>query len=341
MKKMLSRVLVLMLAMTMALGMTVYAVDTTPSSGAQEGTGSSGTLTETPVTPSAPSYRVIVDDAQKDLLKPDRSTASAGTTVTIKVAEGVSVDDIQVIDKNGKTIELTKVNDTTYTFKMPACDVNVSGTVIDLRLNTTDHFAYIQGYPDGTFQPDGSLTRAEAATIFYRLLLDTSVTKSVTFSDVKVGTWYETAVKVLASKGVIAGYPDGTFKPNASVTRAEFCAMASRFFALEEGTVKFTDVPTTFWGYPYIASVVAKGWLTDSEAAYNPNGAISRAEVVSIVNRMLGRSADAAFLAKGADGLKSFSDVKASDACYLDVMEAANAHDYKTSGTNETWTGLK
>ncbi len=296
-----------------------------------------------PSTPSGgvPSYRVIVDDAQKDQLKPDRSTASAGTTVTIKVAEGVSVDDIQVIDKNGKTIELTKVNDTTYTFKMPACDVNVSGAVIDLRLNTTDHFAYIQGYPDGTFQPDGSLTRAEAATIFYRLLLDTSVTKSVTFSDVKVGTWYETAVKVLASKGVIAGYPDGTFKPNASVTRAEFCAMASRFFALEEGTVKFTDVPTTFWGYPYIASVVTKGWLTDSEAAYNPNGAISRAEVVSIVNRMLGRSADAAFLAKGADGLKSFSDVKANDTCYLDVMEASNAHDYKTSGTNETWTGLK
>ena len=105
--------------------------------------------------------------------------------------------------------------------------------------------------------------------------------------------------------------------------------------------MKFTDVPTTFWGYPYIASVVAKGWLTDSATAYQPNGAISRAEVVSIVNKMLGRSADAAFLAKGADGLKAFTDVKADDSCYLDVMEAANAHDYKTSGTNEIWTGLK
>ena len=339
MKKMLSRVLVLMLAMTMTLGMTVYVAAET--SGAQEGTGGSGTLTETPFTPSVPTYRVIVDDAQKDQLKPDRTSASAGTTVTIKVADGVSTDAIQVLGKDGKAVELTKVNNTTYTFKMPACDVNVSGAVIDLRLNTTDHFAYIQGYPDGTFQPKGGLTRAEAATIFYRLLLDTSLTKSVSFSDVKAGSWYENAVKVLASKGVIAGYPDGSFKPNASVTRAEFCAMASRFFALEEGTVKFTDVPTTFWGYKYIASVVAKGWLSDSATAYQPNGAISRAEVVSIVNKMLGRSADAAFLAKGADGLKAFTDVKADDSCYLDVMEAANAHNYKLSGGKETWTGLK
>ena len=291
--------------------------------------------------PATPSYRVIVDDAQKDQIKPDRSTASAGTTVTIRITEGVSVDDIQVIGKDGKTVELTKVDDLTYTFKMPACDVNVTASAVDLRLNTTDHFAYIQGYPDGSFQPGGSLTRAEAATIFYRLLLDTSVAKDVTFSDVKSGSWYEAAVKVLASKGVIAGYPDGTFKPSASVTRAEFCAMASRFFALKEGTVKFTDVPTTFWGYPYIASVVARGWLTDSEVAYQPNGAISRAEVVSIVNRMLGRSADAAFLAKGADGLTSFTDVAADSDCYLDVMEAANAHDYRISGSSETWTGLK
>ena len=330
--------LVLTLCLFAGIGSVAYAADA--EGGGSQNYPEFGNPTA-PVTPSAPTYRVVVDDAQKDQIKPDRSSASAGTTVTIKVTEGVSVDDIQVIGKDGKTVELTKVNDTTYTFKMPTCDVNVSGAVIDLRLNTTDHFAYIQGYPDGTFQPGGSLTRAEAATIFYRLLLDTSMTKSVSFSDVRSGSWYETAVKTLASKGVLTGYPNGTFQPNASVTRAEFCAMASRFFALEKGTVKFTDVPETFWGYKYIASVVAKGWLADSEVAYNPNGAISRAEVVSIVNRMLGRSADAAFLAKGADGLKSFTDVKTGDACYLDVMEAANAHNYKLSGGKETWTGLK
>ena len=230
MKKLFSRVIVLMLMMTMVLGMTVYVAAET--SGVQQGTGSSGTLTETPFTPSVPTYRVIVDDAQKDQLKPDRTAASAGTTVTIKVAANVSADAIQVLGKDGKAVELTKVNDTTYTFKMPACDVNVSGAVIDLRLNTTDHFAYIQGYPDGTFQPSGGLTRAEAATIFYRLLLDTSLTKSVSFSDVKAGSWYENAVKVLASKGVIAGYPDGSFRPQQYITRAEFATILMRYAKL-------------------------------------------------------------------------------------------------------------
>lgn len=99
-----------------------------------------------------------------------------------------------------------------------------AGTVEDLRLNDTDHFAYITGYPDGTFKPNGNLTRAEAATVFYRLLLDQTMTKNVQFSDVPAGKWYETAVKTLASKGVITGYTDGTFKPTKSVTRAEFCA---------------------------------------------------------------------------------------------------------------------
>ena len=337
MKQKMTRILVLVLALSMVLSMTAFAV----GSGAQEGTGSSGTLTESPA-PSVPSYRVIVEDTQKDKLRPDRTTASAGSTVTIKVPEGISADEIRVVDKDGKLLPLTKVNDSTYTFQMPASDVNVSGTLNDLRLNTTDHSAYIQGYPDGTFRPEGSLSRAEAATIFYRLLLDTSVNANVSFTDVAAGKWYEAAVKTLAGKGVITGYPDGTFKPTKSVTRAEFCAMASRFFALKEGAVKFTDVPATFWGYKYIASAVANGWLTDSETAYHPNGAITRAEVVTIVNRMLGRSADGAFLETGAAGLKTFTDVKTGDSFYLDVMEAANGHEYRAStAATETWTALK
>lgn len=117
--------------------------------------------------------------------------------------------------------------------------------------------------------------------------------------------------------------------------------MASRFFSLKEGSVKFTDVPTTFWGYKYIASVVARGYLDDVEGAYEPNGAITRAEVVSIVNRMLSRSADSAYLAKGDEGLKTFTDVAETDACYLNVMEAANGHDYTKSGKTETWKNLK
>lgn len=298
-----------------------------------------------PSTPSVgytePLYRVIVAEGQKDKIIPDRTLAPAGAKITLKVEEGVSASDITVLDKNGKPVTLTKVDETTYTFQMPASDVDVDGSVEDLRLNTTDHSAYIQGYPDGTFKPGGSLTRAEAATIFYRLLLDTTMTKNISFSDVASGKWYETAVKTLASKGVITGYTDGTFKPDKSVSRAEFCAMASRFFALETTTLKFTDVPTDYWGYRYIASVVAKGWMTDAAVAYNPNGAITRAEVVGIVNRMLGRSADESYLETAGAALKTFTDVKKTDSFYLDVMEAANGHDYTKKADSETWTALK
>mgnify|MGYP000001742911 CR=1 FL=1 len=299
--------LILVVCLFAGIGGAVCAVDAGDGSGTQydpEFTLDDGGGYSEPV------YRVIVEEGQKDQLKPDRSTAAAGSTVTIKVADGVTADDIKVADKNGKLVD-------------------------------TDHFAYITGYPDGTFKPNGNLTRAEAATIFYRLLLDQTMTKNVQFSDVPAGKWYETAVKTLASKGVITGYTDGTFKPTKSVTRAEFCAMASRFFSLKEGSVKFTDVPTTFWGYKYIASVVARGYLDDVEGAYEPNGAITRAEVVSIVNRMLSRSADSAYLAKGDEGLKTFTDVAETDACYLDVMEAANGHDYTKSGKTETWKNLK
>ena len=330
--------LILVVCLFAGIGGAVCAVDAGDGSGTQydpEFTLDDGGGYSEPV------YRVIVEEGQKDQLKPDRSTAAAGSTVTIKVADGVTADDIKVVDKNGKPVEIKKIDDNTYTFVMPASDVNVSGTVEDLRLNDTDHFAYITGYPDGTFKPNGNLTRAEAATIFYRLLLDQTMTKNVQFSDVPAGKWYETAVKTLASKGVITGYTDGTFKPTKSVTRAEFCAMASRFFSLKEGSVKFTDVPTTFWGYKYIASVVARGYLDDVEGAYEPNGAITRAEVVSIVNRMLSRSADSAYLAKGGEGLKTFTDVAETDACYLNVMEAANGHDYTKSGKTETWKNLK
>ena len=274
--------LVLVLCLLTGIGGVVCAADAGDGGGSQNDPeftigGSSGSSSGS----SERSYRVIVDDSQKDLLLPSRKSAPAGATVTIRIPEGVNASDIKVLDKDGKEVELTKVDDSTYTFVMPRSDVNVSGTTEDLRLNADDHFAYIEGYPDGTF------------------------------------------------------------KPNASVTRAEFCAMASRFFSLKEGSVKFTDVPASFWGYGYIASVVARGYLDDSETAYNPNGAITRAEVVSMVNRMLSRSADEAFLTKGAENLKRFTDVKEADACYLDVMEAANAHDFTVSNKTEVWKNLK
>ena len=148
--------LILVVCLFAGIGGAVCAVDAGDGSGTQydpEFTLDDGGGYSEPV------YRVIVEEGQKDQLKPDRSTAAAGSTVTIKVADGVTADDIKVVDKNGKQIEIKKIDDNTYTFVMPASDVNVSGLVEDLRLNDTDHFAYITGYPDGTFKPNGNLDR--------------------------------------------------------------------------------------------------------------------------------------------------------------------------------------
>ena len=205
---------------------------------------------------------------------------------------------------------------------------------------TDDHFAYIQGYPDGTFKPEGSLTRAEAATIFYRLLEDKSCKTQPKFSDVEKGKWYYTAVTTLAGKGIIDGYLDGTFKPNGNVTRAEFLKMAASFFELESANVKFTDVLQGKWYYKYIASAVAQGWVANKAADYKPNEAITRAEVVEIMNNILGREADEEYVEEYAGKLVQFSDVSAKDSFYFDVMEAANGHDFEIVKNAEIWTGL-
>jgi hypothetical protein len=336
MKSTTKRVLAIVLAMVMMMALSVTALAAGTPYDPTKGEGEIGAKTNVTV----PYYRIQVPESQQQSVKADRSTAPAGTKITLTVPAGTDGSDITVLDKNGNKVALTKVNDTTYTFLMPAADVTVSAGAEDLRLITDDHFAYIEGYPDGTFKPEGSLTRAEAATIFYRLLVDNTTTKTASFSDVKAGQWYYTAVTTLAGKGIIAGYPDGTFKPNASVTRAEFCAMAARFFSLSEGTVKYTDVAESFWGYKYIASAVAKGWLTDSAVNYEPNGAISRKEVVAIVNRMLSRAADEKFV-DSAENLARFTDVNKTDSFYYDVMEAANAHDHKTVSGKETWTAIR
>lgn len=205
---------------------------------------------------------------------------------------------------------------------------------------TDDHFAYITGYPDNTFKPEGSLSRAEAATIFYRLLKDKSAPYYPSFSDVKVGSWYETAVSTLAGLGVINGYPDNTFKPDNKVTRAEFLKMAACFFDLESANVKFTDVPEGKWFYQYIASAVAQKWIDNLPVAYKPNEYITRAEVVAIVNNILGREADADFIAYNYVMMVKFTDVDGKDPYFLDVMEASNAHDFKIVSGEEIWTAL-
>ena len=230
--------LILVVCLFAGIGGAVCAVDAGDGSGTQydpEFTLDNGGGYSEPV------YRVIVEEGQKDQLKPDRSTATAGSTVTIKVADGVTADDIKVVDKNGKLVEIKKIDDNTYTFVMPASDVNVSGTVEDLRLNDTDHFAYITGYPDGTFRPEAPITRQEMATMLYRLAKAEKVEedKLASFPDAEsVADWAKDAMNWAVSTEIVNGstHDDKVnyLDPTATALRCQAAAVACRYLALSK-----------------------------------------------------------------------------------------------------------
>ena len=194
-------------------------------------------------------------------------------------------------------------------------------------LNTADHYQYLTGYPDGTFAPNKGMTRAEVATMFTRLLKDRPIkgkAYKAGLSDIHSGDWYADAVGYAVQKGIVSGYPDGTFKPNQVITRAEFASIAARFADLTESKdLSFSDLDASYWGYKAIRQVAAKGWISGyPDNTFRPEQAITRAEVATISNRMLNRTPDFdRFKAHTAD-LPQFSDVQPGDWFYGAIMEA-------------------
>ena len=212
----------------------------------------------------------------------------------------------------------------------PAQDKQVS----DL-LNTADHFAYIQGYSSGMFKPDTGVTRAEAAQMFYSLLLDRNGEKG-SFSDVQ-GQWYDNAVNTMAGLGVIHGYEDGRFRPDWKITRAEFVTIAARFVTLTEGTSSFSDVPEDHWAAPYIITAAERGWVSGfQDGTFRPEAGITRAETVTILNKMLGRQPDAHVSMKA--NVKNFYDVFPTHWAYANIIEASTEHSYTSDKDGEVWT---
>ena len=219
------------------------------------------------------------------------------------------------------------------------------GEFVPKWLNIDDHYAYIIGYEDGTVRPQGNITRAEVATIFFRLLTDEVreeywSTESG-YSDVSSSDWYNNAISTLSNLGVITGYEDGTFRPNASISRAEFVTIATRFFdytAEYEGT--FSDVSYSSWYADFVQAAVDMGLVNGYEnGTFRPNASITRAEAVAIVNRVLLRRPDADHLLPWSV-MNTFSDNVLESAWYYeDIQEATNSHDYEwlKSGV-EDWT---
>ena len=214
--------------------------------------------------------------------------------------------------------------------------------VADL-LETDDHIQYLFGYPDGSFGPDRNMTRAEAAQMFYNLLKNQNVDAEPTFDDVPEGAWYATAVNVMEELGIVNGVGDNKFEPNREITRAEFTTMAMRFAKVPSGGVNiFTDVAPSDWFYSYVVNSIQYGWIEGyGDGTFRPDRLITRAEVTTIVNRMLDRQADMAFVIQNRDKLTKFTDLTTEHWAYYTIVEATNEHDYKKPAIGEDWTSLK
>ena len=212
-------------------------------------------------------------------------------------------------------------------------------------LNTTDHVSYIIGYEDGTVKPNAGITRAEVATIFFRLLTDGARerfwSESNAYSDVAAGSWYNIAVSTLSNMGILGGYEDGTFRPNASITRAEFAKIAVSFFdwADIEAVNSFVDVRDSAWYANYVAVAAEIGLIEGYGGnVFRPDATITRAEACTIINRTLGRNPDADHLLPVAQMNTWPDNADTGVWYYAQIQEATNSHDYRWLGDIEQWT---
>jgi uncharacterized repeat protein (TIGR02543 family) len=266
-----------------------------------------------------------------------------------------------------RTIEGTYVSPTNYTFAgwsltddgwveyypgevfaMPAYNLTLYAVWTNKPiLNRDDHIAYMQGYPDGTFKPERNMTRAEAVLMFARLLteqLEPLTTYTSTYTDLG-STWLEArnAIGFMQQEGVLSTAPP-YFRPQQNITRAEFADLACGFENLTTGLPSsFSDVPASHPYYDEINYAVARGWLSGyPDGTFRPDNPIKRAEVTSLVNKVLERYCDQTYVDTNTAGIKYYYDMPnpASHWAYYQIMEASNSHDYTKIGIVETWTGL-
>ena len=291
----------------------------------------------------------ITDKDGKAVTNFSKSTDSKGN-LTITLPSGKTLDNgnfytVTVTDNKGNAKAGTSV------ILKDRNKGEVTGTtdkngVVTLPGKT--HTAYIFGYEDGTFRPDNNMSRAEAAAIFARLISEQKgekISGKSDFADVKSSEWYSKFIGYIEKYGIIKGYDNNTFKPDENISRAEFVAMTVRFDALfndvKKGsyTVKYTDVANNYWAYSDIAYAKHAGWLNGyADGTFKGDNAITRAEVVTVVNKATGRIADEGYINKNLSSLNKFTDLKNnSHWAFYAIEESANTHIGVTGIDNETW----
>lgn len=284
-------------------------------------------------------------------------------TLTYETNGGSKIDSEKYT--SGSTAKLTKVpTRENYTFTGWYSDKDLKNKITEIKmtsnktvyagweatevpgmLNGDDHFAYVIGYPGGDVEPMGNITRAEVATIFFRLLNDDvrdgNLTTTNAFTDVNAGDWFNTAISTMAKLGIVNGRTADTFAPNAPITRAEFATICARFdTSIDMGASNFTDLDG-HWAKDDIEHAVTLGWIMGYEdGTFRPNNLITRAEAMTMINRVLCRMPESP--SDLLDGMLTWPDnMDTNKWYYLAIQEATNSHDFKKKGeVNETWTKL-
>ena len=277
-------------------------------------------------------------------------------TITVTLPDGTDMDEdnritVTVTDQEREPQEGLTVNVKGDLGQKETGETDEDGKLtVPAVVESEYHGAYVVGYTDGTFGPDRDMTRSEAATVFARLLAQHNgerITAPIktTFPDVPVNAWYAGYVSYLARYGIAVGYTDGLFHGDEPITRAEFTAMAVRFFdaygdgdpAIMEEYGGFWDVSPGHWAAGYIEDAARYGWVVGyGDGTFHADDEITRAEVVTIVNRLLGREADQEYIADHPRGLVLFPDVSKGYWAYYDILEAANGHTASMQDA-ETW----
>ncbi len=294
------------------------------------------------------STTVKITDKDGKTVSVTKSVTSTKATLTLPTGKNLLEDD------NYYTITVTSGSKAKADYPVVLKDKNgneVTGTTDEngvIILPGKEHKAYIFGYDDGTFRADADMSRAEAAAIFARLIAEAkseTVNGKATFSDVSSKDWFYGYVGYLEKYDIIKGYSDGTFKPDAPVTRAEFVTMAVRYYALfnevkkNDYTVNYTDLTKSYWAYSDIAYAKHIGWLNGyADGTFKGDNNITRAEVVTVTNHATERTPDEDYINKNVSTLNKFTDLKNnSHWAYYDIMEAANTHLGVASKNAENW----
>ncbi len=232
---------------------------------------------------------------------------------------------------------------------VPGATPTPQGTIVpgepesSATLNRDDHYAYIIGYPEGDVRPENNITRAEVATIFFRIMGDESRDKYASsenvYTDVNAGDWYNNAISTVSNAGIVNGYEDGTFKPDAPIKRSEFATIAARFIGGKyQGDDRFSDI-AGHWAAEYINRASKYGWINGYEdGTFKPDRDITRAEAMTLVNSVLTRGTEARNM---HEDMVIWTDNTEDKWYYEEVQEATNAHNYTKENNVETWTEMR